>query len=66
MSVTIGDGCTLNPMITNVSIKYTFTSDEGFNIDIEIDVAYKWDVILILAGTNSYSTYASLSLQNFA
>lgn len=27
-------------------------SDEEDNIDIEIDVAYKWDVILILAGAN--------------
>jgi len=29
-------------------------SDEEDNIDIEIDVAYKWDVILTLAGTNMH------------
>lgn len=27
------------------------------NIDIEIDVAYKWDVILTLAGTNTLLAY---------
>lgn len=29
-------------------------SDEEDNIDIEIDVAYKWDVILILAGADMH------------
>lgn len=31
-----------------------YTSDEENNIDIEIDVAYKWDVILTLAGADMH------------
>lgn len=31
-----------------------YMSDEEDNIDIEIDVAYKWDVILTLAGANMH------------
>lgn len=38
-------------------------SDEEDNIDIEIDVAYKWDVILTLAGADIYASASRLRLR---
>lgn len=35
------------------------------NIDIKIDIAYKWDVILTLAGTDIYIAYTLFPLINF-
>lgn len=44
-----------------------YMSDEENNIDIEIDVAYKWDVILTLAGADMHlvSGYAGKMLPSY-
>lgn len=35
------------------------------NIDIKIDIAYKWDVILTLAGTDIYIAYTLFPLISY-